>query len=91
MIDIKLATGFSRFTDSFLSLAFTADEEDFFTFTSEFSEEVCCDVDLFNGFFEVENMDLVAGFQDEGFHFWVPAFGLVSKVDSCFDEFCEYF
>ena len=47
------------------------------------------DIDLLDGLLDVEDVDLIAGIEDEGFHLRIPAFGLVTEVDTSFDEFGE--
>ena len=89
MVHVKLAAGLSGFTHGFLGLALAADEEDALAFAGQFGQEFGGDIDLFNGFLEVQNVNLIAGFEDEGLHLGVPALGLVTKVDPGFDEFDE--
>jgi hypothetical protein len=89
MVDVILAAGFSSLLDGFLRLALAADEEDFFAFAGEVGQEFGRFVNLAHGFLDVEDVDLVAGIQDEWLHLWVPTLGLVTEVDSGFDEFGE--
>jgi hypothetical protein len=89
VVDIILAAGFSGLADGFLGLAFAADEEDVFLLAGELAEELGGVVNLIDGLLDVEDVDLVAGLQDEGLHLGIPAAGLVTEVDSGFDEFGE--
>lgn len=89
MIDIKLTAGVCSFTDGFLSLALATHEEDALTLAGEVGQEFSSGVDLLDRFLDVEDVDLVAGIQDEWLHLWVPTLGLVTEVDSGFDEFGE--
>ena len=89
VIDVELSAGFCCFTNGFLGLAFATDEEDLLLLAGQFTEELGSDVDLFDGFLDIEDVDLVPGFQDERLHLGVPTAGLVAEVDSGFDEFGE--
>jgi hypothetical protein len=53
------------------------------------AEEIGRSVDLLDGFLDVEDVDLVLGAHDELLHLGVPALGLVTEMDSGFDEFGE--
>jgi len=46
-------------------------------------------VDLLDRLVQVQNVNLVPAFEDEGLHFRVPTLGLVTEVDAGFDEFYE--
>jgi hypothetical protein len=61
----------------------------FLLLAGQFSKEVGGGVDLLDGFLNVEDVDLIPGFQDEGLHLGIPTAGLVAEVDSGFDEFGE--
>jgi hypothetical protein len=89
MVDVELAAGFGGLFDGFLRLAFAADKEDLFALAGEVGEEISRLVDLFDGFLDVEDVDLVLGAHDEALHLGVPALGLMSEMDSGFDEFGE--
>ncbi len=89
VIHVELAAGFSCLADGFLGLALAADEEHALAFAGEFRQEIGSDIDLFDGLLDVEDVDLIAGIEDEGLHLRIPAFGLVTEVDTSFDEFGE--
>ncbi len=89
VIHIKLATGLGGFFHGVLRLAFAAYEEDALASAGDVAKEIGGDFNLLEGFLNVDDVDAVAGFEDESLHFWIPTAGLMAKMDSCFDEFCE--
>ena len=89
MVDVELTASFGGLLHGFLSLAFAADEEDFFAAAGEVGQEFSGRVDLLDGFLDVEDVNLVFGAHDEILHLGVPALGLMSEMDSGFDELGE--
>ena len=91
MIDVVLANGFSRFSNSILCLALTADEEDLLVFTGKFTEEIGCLIEALNRFFEVNNVDPAFVLHEVRLHFWVPFAGLVSVMNASVYHFVNEF
>jgi hypothetical protein len=89
MVHVELAAVFGGFLHGVLRLAFATDEKDLFLLAGEVAEENGGFVNLLEGFLKVDDMDAVAGFENEPLHTGVPAAGLVTEMSSGFDEFCE--
>ncbi len=91
LVDIHLAASLSGFLHCFLCLLFAADEEHFAIFRGDASEKFTRDLELADGFAEVDDVNLIFLLKDKWFHLWVPAFGLVTKVDTRFEKFLHQF
>lgn len=89
MVNIKLATGLGGFLYGILRLALAADEKDALASAGDVTQEIGGNFNLLEGFLNVDDVDAIAGFEDESLHFWIPTTGLMAKMDSGFDEFCE--
>jgi hypothetical protein len=50
-------------------------------------QEVAGGFKLSEGFAEVDNVDAIAGIEDERLHLGIPPFGLVSEVDASIQQF----
>ena len=51
-----------------------------------FADEVVGFFEAANSFLEVDDVDSIAFGEDIGFHFGIPAAGLMSEVDSAFEQ-----
>ena len=87
MIDIKLPASQSRFLDRFLRLLLAADEQNLSAATGHFLKEIGRPMQLLHRLIEVDDVDRVALLENEGLHFRVPTLGLMTKVDTGFEEF----
>src|SRR6266849_4179729 len=85
--DVKLLASFGRFTDGFLRLLFGADKEHPAAFAAGGGEEIARQLQLFDRFAQVDDVDPVARIEDELLHLGVPPFGLVPEVDTPFQQF----
>ena len=45
--------------------------------------------ELLDGVFEVNDVDAIARFEDEGLHLGVPTLGAVTEMDACVQEFLD--
>ena len=84
---IMLTAGFGRFFDCFLRLLFRAHEEHLAAFAHRFAQKITGRFESGERFAEVDNVDAIARIEDERFHLRVPAFGLMSEMDACFQQF----
>ena len=91
VIHVELTASLSGFFHGVLSLALATHEEDALAFAGQITEEIRSGIDLFESFLKVEDVDLIPGFEDEGFHLRVPTLGLMTKMDAGFDEFAKCF
>jgi len=82
-----LSASLCRFLDRFLRLLFGADEQNFAAFGDRFAEEFTGFIQLIERFAQVNDVDAVTGIENEAFHLWVPAFGLMAKVNTRFKQF----
>ena len=85
--DIKLAAGFGGFFDRLLRLLFGADEQHAPALADGAAEKIAHAFDRREGLAEVDDVDSVAGIEDEFLHLGIPTFGLVSEVDARFQQF----
>ena len=85
--DIGLAAGLGRFLDGLLGLLLGADEQDLAALADGLAEEVAGRLELGERLAEVDDVDAVARVEDEGLHLRVPAPGLVSEMDTRFQQF----
>ena len=85
--DIEGARADSFVDDDLLGLWLGADEEDLAAFGNDRFEGFVGSVDSFNGLGKIDDVDAIAGAIDEAAHLWVPLSGLVSEVNSRFEEF----
>ncbi len=89
MVHVELAAGLGGLLHGLLGLALAADEKDALLLCGEIAEEIGRHFDLAERFLEVDDVDAVPFFEDEPLHSGMPAAGLVSEMDSGFDEFSE--
>jgi hypothetical protein len=84
---VKLSAGLGCVLDRFLSLLLGADEQDLPAFAHDASEEFTRCIELIRALAQVDDLNSVAGIEDEWLHLGVPATCLVSEVDSGFQQF----
>jgi hypothetical protein len=82
-----LSAGFGGFLDSFLGLFFGSHEENVSALADGFEEKIASGLKLGRGFAQVDDVNPVAGIEDELLHLGVPTFGLVAKMDTGFQQF----
>ena len=80
--DVELAAGLGRFLDGFLGLLFGADEQHVAALGDDAVEEIAGGFQLGERFAQVNDVDAVAGVEDERLHLRVPALGLMSEMDA---------
>ena len=91
LIDVILSARLGGFLDRFLRLLLAADEEHLAIARGDAAQEIGRFLKLLDGFAEVDDVDGVALLENEGLHFWVPALGLVTKVDTRLEKFRHQF
>ena len=91
MIDVELLGGIRSVTDSFLGLALTTNEQDLFTGRGELRKKLSSGIELFDGFIEVDQVDVMLFSEEKLAHLRVPLAGLVAEMDTSFDEFSNEF
>ena len=84
---IKLAAFLGRFFDGLLRLFFGADKKHFAALADRRGQEVAGCLQLVERAAEVDDMNAIAGIEDEGFHLGIPPFGLVPKMDARIQQF----
>jgi hypothetical protein len=77
---------FGQLFNDLLRRLFCADEQDMSPFGSSFAEEVGGLANLLGGARKIDDIDSVAGTENELLHLGVPFVGAMSKVYSCFEE-----
>ena len=87
--DEGLAAGLGRFLDGFLGLLLGADEEDVAALGRGSGEEFAGFFHLNDRLGQVDDVDAVAGLEDESLHLGVPATGLMAEMNACFEEFFD--
>ena len=55
----------------------------------DFAEEILRDLELLDGLLEVNDVDAVARFEDEGLHLGVPTLGAVTEMDARVQQFLD--
>ena len=75
------------FGDDFAAAALRVDEEDLAALSSELTGKLAGFVELNNGLFEVDDVNLVAGAEDVLSHLRVPETGLMAEVATRFEHF----
>ena len=83
--------GLGGLTDGILSLALAADEKDFLPAGDDIAKESSGGIELLGGLRNVDNVDVVTLPEDIGTHSGVPLAGLVSEVDTGFDQLRDEF
>lgn len=87
--DVKLIAGFGGFLDGFLGLFFGADEEDLTAGADFGAEEFASGLELGESLAEVDDVNAVAGVEDEFFHLRVPSAGLMAEMDARVEQFLD--
>jgi hypothetical protein len=82
-----LAGRFRGFLDRFLGLLFGADENNLSALRDYFLEKFHRGFELLGGFAQVDDMDAIARFENEAAHLGIPTFGLVSEMNTGFQQF----
>ena len=80
--DIELAAFPGRFLDGLLGLLLGADKKNFSALAHGGTQEVTGRFQLIERFAEVNDMDAIAGIEDERLHLRIPTFGLMSEMDA---------
>ena len=86
-VTIELAAFLGGVLDGLLGLLLGADEQHFAAFAHGRREEIAGGFQLVERLAQVNDVNAVAGVEDEGLHLGVPAFGLVSKMDAGIQQF----
>ena len=76
-----------RFFDRFLGLFLAAHEQDLASAAGHFLKKLRGAPKLDDGFIQIDDLNLIALFENERLHFRVPALGLMPKMDTSFQEF----
>ena len=82
--DIKLPAIPSGFLHRLLRLLFGANEQNAAAFENRVGQKVTRRFQSGERFAQVNDVDPVAGIEDEWFHLGVPSLGLMSKMDARF-------
>ena len=85
LIDIKLSAGHRRFLDRFLRLLLAADEQNLAAAPRHFLQKIGRAMQLLHRLIEIDDVDRVALLENERLHLRIPALGLVTKMDACFE------
>jgi len=83
----KLAAGFRRLFDRLLRLFLGAHEQHTAAFGNRVHEKTARGFELRQCLAEVDDVNPVAGIEDEFFHLGVPTLGLMTKMDARFQQF----
>ncbi len=86
MIDKGTASALGFFLDDFTSLTFCANEQDTTLVCSKLTHIFQCIFKHGQGFFQIDDMDLVTVTEDERCHFWIPITGLMAEVNPGFQH-----
>jgi len=87
LVHIELPARQGRLFNRFLRLFLAADKQNPSAASRDVLEKPRCTLKLPHGFIEVDNVNLIALFEDEGLHLWIPALRLVSKMNASFQKF----
>ncbi len=86
-VTIILTAFLGGFLDRLLGLFFGADEQGLAALAHGFSQENTGRIQLAKGFAQIDDVNAVAGVEDEGLHLRVPPFGLMSKMNPGIQQF----
>ena len=86
LVHVKLSTRRCRFLDRFLRLLLAADKQNLTTAPRNILKKISRALKLLNGLIEIDDVNLVALFENERLHLRVPTLGLVTKMDACFQQ-----
>ena len=87
LVHIKLSASLRRFLDRFLRLLLATDEKNLPAAPRHFLEKISRALQLLHRLIEIDDVDLVALLENERLHLRIPALGLVTKMDACFEQF----
>ena len=85
-VDIILIDALRLFLDGVLRLLLRADKQDVLAVGGKITDEVVGLFDLLDGLLQIDDIDAVALRVDVRSHLGVPASGLMTKVDACFEQ-----
>ena len=85
-VDVVLTAAGSLVLDGFLSLLLGAHEQQGLAVLRQLTDEVVSLLQLLHGLLQVDDIDAVALRVDIGSHLGVPATGLMTEVDACFQQ-----
>ena len=83
---MELPAGLRGFLDRLLGLLLGADEQHLSALRDGVEKELAGILELHDGLAQVDDVDAVAGIENEGLHLRVPATGLVTEMHACFEE-----
>ena len=83
---VELARALGLFMDDLGRLTLRSDEQDVPAASDRVGDERVRPLEELRRLVEVDDVDPVAGAVDVGAHPWVPALGLMTKVDAGVDE-----
>ena len=86
MVDEVLIGTHGLFFDDLLCLSLGADKENFFAPGGDVNEEFICFGEKRHRLLKIDDINAVACPKDVGLHTGVPAVGLVSEVNACFEH-----
>src|SRR5215469_10093056 len=84
LIHVKLTTSQCRLFYRFLRLLLTTDKQNFTAATRDFLQKFRSPPKLQDGLIQIDNVNLVALFEDERLHLRIPTLRLVSKMNTSF-------
>src|SRR5438876_320111 len=87
LIYIKLAASHCGLFYRFLRLLLTTDKQNFAAATRDFLEKFRGPPKLQDGLIQIDDINLVALFEDERLHLRIPTLRLVSKMNASFQQF----
>ena len=86
LVDIRHATLFSKAGDRVLCLLLSADEKDRTTVGDQIANESVGSLDTYESLLKIDDVNIVALSKDEAIHLGVPTTGLVTEVNSGFQQ-----
>ena len=87
MIDVKLAAGQRGFLDRFLRLFLATHEQNPAAAADDLLKKLRRALELSDCFIQIDDINLIALFENERLHLRVPTLGLVSEMDTSLEEF----
>src|SRR6266498_1449714 len=87
LIYVKLAASQRRLFYRFLRLFLAAHEQDLASTAGHLPKKLRGAPKLDDGLIQIDDVNLISLFENERFHFRIPALGLMPKMDARFQEF----
>ena len=88
-VDVVHAAALSLFLDGLCCLLLGTDEQNVAALCGEVTNEVVSLLELLNGLLQVDDVDAVSLGEDVLLHLGVPAAGVVTEVDTCFQQLLD--